>query len=257
MSTSSFSKILTILDLFSIRQSVINVDMICLELGVSKPMGYRYLKELVEAGLLKKATGNVGDYVLGSKVAVLDYISRTTDPLIKMCVPMMQEVVQRTEMLCLLTALDGQHCIDVHHESFIYNEHLMYGRGCPRPLTAGSSAKIILAYLSKKQQIDYYHFLAEDLQHSGFAKDEQEFIQLMRQVKKQGYYVSNGELSPNVSSLSVPLRYSHKEAPLALTIVASSNRFEFMNIDKIAEMLKQLTQVIEQKSLEIEAEQVF
>ncbi|KAA8732739.1 transcriptional regulator [Acinetobacter qingfengensis] len=247
MSVSSFAKILTILDLFSVNRSVINVDLICQELGVSKPMGYRYLKELVDTGLLKKSTNNVGDYVLGSKVAVLDYISRTTDPLVQVSIPVMQDIVKRTEMLCLLTALDGQHCIDIHHESVKNVETLVYGRGCPRVLSAGSSAKIILAYLPKKIQLEYYDFLAEDLAKSKFAHSADEFIQQMRSIKKQGFYVSKGELSPNFSSISVPLKISSKDAPWALSAVMSSNRLEFMNINKVVDVLKQATEAIEQR----------
>ncbi|EOH6083373.1 helix-turn-helix domain-containing protein, partial [Acinetobacter baumannii] len=49
MAISSFGKILTVLDLFSVSRPVINVDIICEELGLSKPTSYRYLKELVSA----------------------------------------------------------------------------------------------------------------------------------------------------------------------------------------------------------------
>jgi DNA-binding IclR family transcriptional regulator len=83
MAISSFGKILTVLDLFSVSRPVINVDIICEELGLSKPTSYRYLKELVSADLLKRINGTSGDYTLGSKIAVLDYVSRTTDPLVK------------------------------------------------------------------------------------------------------------------------------------------------------------------------------
>ena len=76
MAISSFGKILTVLDLFSVSRPVINVDIICEELGLSKPTSYRYLKELVSADLLKRINGTSGDYTLGSKIAVLDYVSR-------------------------------------------------------------------------------------------------------------------------------------------------------------------------------------
>ena len=250
MSVSSFAKILTILDLFSVSRSVIDVDLICAELGVSKPMGYRYLKELVDVGLLKKSTSAVGDYVLGSKVAVLDYISRTTDPLIQVSIPVMRDVVQRTEMLCLLTALDDKHCIDIYHESLNNTPPVLrYGRGCPRELAAGSTAKIILAYLPKKVQLDYYEYLANDLAANDFAHSAEEFLQQIRQIKKQGYYVSHGEVSPNFSSISVPLKVSSKDAPWALTVVISGNRLEFINVAKVVEVLKQATEAIEQRLL--------
>ena len=61
MAQASFGKILTVLDLFSLSRSVINVDIISEELNLSKPTSYRYLKELVSAELLQRISGTSGD----------------------------------------------------------------------------------------------------------------------------------------------------------------------------------------------------
>ena len=95
---------------------------------------------------------------------------------------------------------------------------------------------------------------AEDLAKNGFAEDEAEFISKLRQIKKQGYYISKGELHPEFSSISVPVRYSSKEAPWAFTVLASTNRFEFIDTQKIVEMLKRSTDLIEQQALQIETD---
>ena len=79
MAISSFGKILTVLDLFSVSRPIINVDIICEELGLSKPTSYRYLKELVSADLLKRINGTSGDYTLGSKLQFLTiYLEQPT-----------------------------------------------------------------------------------------------------------------------------------------------------------------------------------
>ena len=69
----------------------------------------------------------------------------------------------------------------------------------------------------------------------------------MKKIKKQGYYLSRGELNPNVSGLSVPIKFSSKEAPLSLTVLASKNRFEFINTDKLIEILKDSAAQIEKR----------
>ena len=249
MALSSFGKILTVLDLFSVTRPVINVDTICEELGLSKPTGYRYLKELVSSELLQRISGTSGDYTLGSKIAVLDYISRTTDPMVQASSPWMREIAERTELCCLLTHLNQDYCIDIHHEVFRNTDLLSYGRGCPRPLYVGSSPKVILAHLSKQRLHQYYTRFASQLAEVGFAEDLDSFMQQMKKIKKQGYYYSQGELDPRVSGLSVPIRFSAKEAPLALTVLASRNRFEFIHIEKIIEILKENAAQIEKRFL--------
>lgn len=253
MALSSFGKILTVLDLFSIQRPVLNVDVISTELGLSKPTSYRYLKELVSAELLLRLSGTSGDYTLGSKIAVLDYISRTTDPLVQVSIPFMKEMVERTEFSCLLTHLNHDSCIDIHDEVF-KNMHLYsYGRGCPRPVFVGSSPKVMLSHLPKQQILDYYQRFATQLAEVHFAQSEEEFLSLMKKIKKQGYYFSNGELDPNIAGLSVPVKFSSKEPPLALTLLGSKNRFEFVNLQKVIEILQENAALIEQKFLALDS----
>ncbi|MCW8038356.1 MULTISPECIES: IclR family transcriptional regulator C-terminal domain-containing protein [Acinetobacter] len=247
MALSSFGKILTVLDLFSVSRPVINVDTISAELGLSKPTSYRYLKELVSAELLQRLSGTSGDYTLGSKIAVLDYISRTTDPLVQISIPFMHEIVERTEFSCLLTLLNHDSCIDLHDEVFKNTLLLSYGRGCPRPVFVGSSAKVMMSYLPKQQILDYYQRYSAQLSEVGFADSEDDFLNKMKKIKKQGYYFSNGELDPNVAGLSVPVKFSSKEPPLALTLLASKNRFEFVNLQKLIEILQENATLIEKK----------
>ena len=246
MTVTSFGKILTILDLFSIHRSVINVDIITAELGLSKPTSYRYLKELVAAELLHRLNGTSGEYVLGPKIAVLDYVSRTTDPLVQISKPFMQEISQRTELCCLLTYLTDHYCIDVHHEIFGNESLIAYGRGSPRPVFIGSAPKVIMAYLPKQQLQGYYQRFTQQLSEFDVAQDEVSFLQKMKKIKQQGYYLSQGEVVEHLAGLSVPIRFSSKEAPLALTIIASNQRFEYMNLDKLIETLKASAIKIEQ-----------
>ena len=247
MALSSFGKILTVLDLFSVNRPIINVDVICEELNLSKPTSYRYLKELVSADILQRLSGTSGDYTLGPKIAVMDYISRTTDPLVQISIPFMQEISEKTELCCLLTHLNSDYCIDIHHEVFRDETLLSYGRGCPRPVFMGSSPKVIMAHLPKLKIHEYYQHFATELDEVGFAHDEESFVTKMKKIKKQGYYLSRGELDPNVSGLSVPVKFSSKEAPLALTVLASKNRFEFINTDKLIEILKDNASQIEKR----------
>ncbi|MDU6159846.1 MAG: IclR family transcriptional regulator C-terminal domain-containing protein, partial [Acinetobacter sp.] len=152
---------------------------------------------------------------------------------------------------CLLTYLNDDYCIDIHHEIFKDTELLSYGRGCPRPIYVGSSPKTMVSHLSKQRMQDYYHRYQQELKQSGFAEDEPSFIQRMRKIKKQGFYFSQGEIDPNVSGLAVPVRFSNKEVPLALTLVASKNRFDFLNVEKLIEILQENAALIEQRFMEL------
>ena len=105
----------------------------------------------------------------------------------------------------------------------------------------------MIAHLSKQHIQAYYHQFTQELAQVGFAHSLDEFMQQMRKIKKQGFYLSQGEIDPMVCGLSVPIRFSTKEAPIALTLVASKNRFDFLNIQKLIEILQGNAAQIEHK----------
>ena len=90
-----------------------------------------------------------------------------------------------------------------------------------------------------------------DIGEVAFAENEAEFLLKMKHIKKQGYYFSNGELNPNIAGLSIPINFSSKEPPLALTLLASKNRFEFVNLQKLIEILQENAALIEKKFAEL------
>lgn len=245
MALTSFGKILTVLDLFSVTRHAINVDIISQELDLSRPTSYRYLKELVSTGLLQRIHGTSGEYILGPKVAVLDYFSRATDPLVQISVPYMKEIAERTELNCILTFLNHDYCIDLHGENFKNNILIPYGRGKPRPVYIGASPKIILAHTNKQYLQEFYANYATQLKEVNFASNELLFIEKMKKIKKQGYYFSQGEVLADYAGLSVPIQYSAKIQPLALTIVGTKNRFEYMDLQKMILSLQEYAVEIE------------
>ena len=134
---------------------------------------------------------------------------------------------------------------------------LSYGRGCPRPVFVGSSPKVIISHLPKQGILDYYQRFSVELAEVNFAENEAEFLLKMKQIKKQGFYFSNGELDPNIAGLSIPIKFSSKEPPLALTLLASKNRFEFVNLQKLIEILKENAALIEKKFTELSKNEDF
>ena len=104
-----------------------------------------------------------------------------------------------------------------------------------------------MAHLPKAKILDYYQRFSTELAQVNFAQDEDDFLQQMRKIKKQGYYFSNGELDAEIAGLSVPIRFSSKDAPYALTLLASKNRFEFVNLQKLIEILQDKSEQIEKQ----------
>ena len=245
---SSLNRMLSVLNLFTAERPVWDADRIVEELGCSTPTGYRYLKELMQAGLLQRVIG--GDYTLGPRITLLDYIIRTTDPLLAASIPLMRELVDQTECHCVLSRLDGDVFLDLHHERMEQEVPLMYSRGRPRPMFRGSAPKVVVANQSLKQQRTLYARFQREAEAAGLGRSEEIFLKHMQQIRKVGFYRSDEELEAGISSLSIPVRFAQKENCAALALVSSTRRFELINVDKLLELMQQTAQRICARILE-------
>lgn len=201
---SSPARALAILELFTIERPTWTTDEINAALGYSRPTGYRYVKELVDTGLLRKAAA--GSYALGPRLIVLDYQIRQTDPVLLASLPVMQGLVDATGLDAVLSAMFGHHLIDIHRTS---NDRerlaLRYGRGRPRPLFKGAAAKAIVANLPRAQQVRLYAGFQAEAAAAGLGTTWEEFRSRLAVIRKAGFHLSLGELEPSLGGAGVPI----------------------------------------------------
>src|SRR5690606_18823865 len=109
---SSLSKMLSILDLFTTDNPVWTAEGISAVIGCSAPTGYRYVRELVGAGLLLRL--GTGSYSLGPRVITLDYQLRTGDPYYNAGRSLMSTLAEQTGCDCVMSRLFDDQVIDTH-----------------------------------------------------------------------------------------------------------------------------------------------
>ena len=232
---SSLSKMLSILDLFTVDKPVWSAEGISAVIGCSAPTGYRYVRELVSAGLLLRL--GTGNYSLGPRVITLDYQLRTGDPYYHAGQPLMAALANQTGCDCVMSRLFDDQVIDTHREAGPDGLQFAYGRGRPRLLFHGSAPKVILATLPKAKLKRIYRDHADEIISSGLVADWDDFWRMLQQTKKAGHYVSRGELEPQLGSIAVPFFGDSSHAIGALTLVIPVRRLDFMNHEKLLELL--------------------
>lgn len=237
---SSLSKMLSILDLYTVERPAWSAEAICAHLRVSVPTGYRYVRELVNAGLLLRHGD--GTYGLGTRIITLDYQLRTIDPLYRIGQPLMQALAAQTGCDCVMTRLFNDQVIDTHRESGPDGLHLSYGRGRPRPLFHGGAPKVILSTMPKARLLKLYAKHASAIADADMGQSADEFVARLHDTRRAGYYISKGELEPDIAAIAVPLASASSggtgPAAGALALVLPLRRFEFMNHDKLLEWLR-------------------
>ncbi|RKP47148.1 IclR family transcriptional regulator [Pararobbsia silviterrae] len=235
---SAFNKLLSILDLFTEQTPYLTAEQIGTQLECSASTAYRYVRELLAVGLLAKRVS--GEYVLGPRIIRLDYQIRNTDPVLSIAQPIMAELVERVGFDVVISHWFGEEFVDTHRETKDTSLALKYGRGRPRLLFKGAAPKAVMSTFPRARLLTLYESHEPQIRASGMAQTFDEFRAALWTVRKEGYYISEGEVEPDVVAIAVPV-YSDNSgvASAALQIVMPLSRLEFVNRARLVEALKE------------------
>lgn len=233
---SSLARMLAVLDLFDEQRLELTADEVVAALQVSQPTAYRYLRLLVDAGLLQRR-GSAA-YAPGPRIIVLDHLIRSADPVLKHALPTMKELVAATGLDCVTTALHGDRMLDTHREYGAQPADLSYGRGRPRPLFRGAAPKVVLAHLAPAQLHRLLDARRDEVAAAGLPTDWPALRRLYARIRKTGHYHSVGELEPQLAAVAVPLLDAQGRAAGALSLVTTVQRMAVIDVAKLAALLQ-------------------
>lgn len=219
---SSPRRMLAILDLFTPEHPIWAIDDLMAALGYARATGYRYVKDLVEVGLLQKVS--VGHYALGGRIIELDYQLRQTDPVLHAARDVMEKLSARSGFDVVLSVLyAGPRVIDIHRVQGKQQLNLSHGRGRPRPVFRGAAPKVLLAYQTRAHLMRLYQEHAAEIVASGMGADWAGFRSTLAAIRKQEIYVSVGELDADIGAAAVPVLNADGEVVAALAMVGSDS----------------------------------
>lgn len=241
-SLSSLGRMLSVLDLFSEQQLTWTAEAITEALQVSLPTGYRYVKMLVDAGLLQRAADS--HYTLGARIVVLDHYIRMADPVLQHATPFMAELVEKTGFDCVISGLYGQQVLDTHREFGKAPATLSYGRGRPRPLFQGAAPKVILSCFTPAQLHRVFDQHGDEIARVGLPTEWSKFRKYYSTVRKVGHYFSNGELEANLAAVAAPLQKTDGTILGAISLVTTVQRMAVIDLPKLTQLLTRTAQEI-------------
>jgi DNA-binding IclR family transcriptional regulator len=227
---------LAILDLFTEEAPAWTAETLIEQLGYSRPTGYRYVRELCAAGLLRRSAG--GRYVLGTRVIELDYQIRVTDPALIAGRRVMRELAQETGCDVMLASLFGDHVVTIHQEHGTEGVTATYGRGRRLPLYRGTLSKTILAWLPRARLRRLYEADPKAAAKAGLGRSFEALVERLKAIRAAGFSTTRGELDPGLVGTSVPVRVDPAQPPGSLGLVMSRQRFSLTDESLIVSRLR-------------------
>ncbi len=228
---------LDILLLFQDGKERKSIDEISQALDLPKSTAYRLVRILQESGLLEKAGS--AHYQLGVTFLKLSRVALNSNRDIRlMALPGMKRVAEAVaesvslmrlmnrQVVCI-ESIEGQHALRVSIE-----------QGRTQLLHAGASSRVLLAHLPESEWPDYLEFPLRRFTETTIT-DFDALRANLRQVRRDGYTISNGEIDIGARAVAVPLFNSRDEVVAALSIEAPAMRMPDETARRYIELLQQ------------------
>jgi len=241
-SVSTADKVLDILLLFSHERTQISINEIQDELSLSQSTAYRYIRVLVERGLLEKV--DAGNYRLGAALIALSRAALHSDRNIRLAaLPGMKRIAEETRESVSLMRLVNRRavCIESLEGQYALRVTIEYGR--TQHLHTGASSKVLLAFSNEAQWENLLDFPLERFSETTITSPDTLYAHL-RDIKRNGYAVSDGEIDVGARAVAVPIMNRHNQVVAALSIEAPASRMDDTTLDHYITLLKGEAHVI-------------
>lgn len=223
--SSSFSRMLGLVDLFTEREPARTIDSLIAATGYKRATLYRYVRELCKAGLLVKLSASL--YALGPRFIEIDRQIRASDPLLRIGQPLAADLFVTSGHTIILCSLlrDSVMCIHLQRASDVPAE-LGHDRGRALPLFRSASAKAILAGLPAARLRRLYQAFHAEIRGVGLGRDWEAFKEHLRAIRRAGYAESRGELVAGLIGLAVPVFNPDGEVLASLAFVIPESKLD-------------------------------
>lgn len=230
------SRLLSVLNLFTRDHPTWRPEAINEKLSLSRATGYRLIKELVDAGFLRKIAA--GHYALGARIIELDYHMRESDPLLLTAAPLMNAMSADTGLDGILSTLFGrQRLVNIHRSSPDGALSLRYGRGRPVPLFRGAASKMMMAHMPRTELQKVHRLHEAEIRAEGLGDDWPAFRKRMADYRSRGMYLSRGEIDPGIAAAAVALVGDDSDVLGALALVGTIDAIDAIGEARLREVL--------------------
>lgn len=235
-SGSSLTRMLAILDLFTLARSEWTVEQLSEVTGYTTSSTYRYVRALGRAGLLARMPGST--YVVGAKIIELETLVKRLDPVTTAARPVLQDLARQTGCTCLLSSVYGDHLINVAQEPGAEPVTVTYARGEPLPWFRGAPGIAVLAFMPSGRVRKLFDKLGAS-EASTTADMEGAWNTCrtrLKAVRQAGFVVSRGELQPELVGFGVPVM-PEGEPIGSISLVCSHGRADLLDKRAIGELM--------------------
>jgi DNA-binding IclR family transcriptional regulator len=209
---------LNVLLLFNVSTPLLTVSEISKRLKYSQSKTYRLVRTLIQYGLIQE-DGEAAKYSLGLNALRVGFLAQKRFDISIIASPFMKQLCALTKETVFLTAINGTKgiCIAKEESEEPIRWHA-FQLGQEIPMHCSAPGKVLMAYLPEE---DWDRIIVkEGLKRytPNTITNIDELKAQLREIKKEGYALSDKELYEEVRAVSAPILNASGEVIAALSI---------------------------------------
>jgi DNA-binding IclR family transcriptional regulator len=218
--SSVVQRALAVLDAVARGGESVSLAAIAGDLGLPKPTAYRLLRELAEAGLVRRATEGAGGFTPGPRLeslalAVMQHTGSSTARH-----AILSRLVDELGETCNITVLDGSQVLYLDRVESPWPLRVHLQPGSRVPLTCTASGKLFLARLPKLRRDRLLAQMRFERHTDRTLVDRADLEQELERVRKNGFAVDNEEYLAGLLCVAVPVVDSRGKTIAAVAVQA-------------------------------------
>ena len=214
-SIKSAERTLALLELFSREQTPFTVGRVCEALEIPQASASMLLRNLTELGYLEY-NSQQRTFAPSIRVALLGtWINRRFGEAgsIGKSLDALQRKVGQTAFLGIQNGANAQYVITQRPE---HPDRLDVMSGQYRSLTCSAMGRVLLSLKPDVEVLAWARRCNAEATEERFRVRETDFIQLIRQVRADGYAWTEGDVTPGLAAIAMPIASPMGQTPLAL-----------------------------------------
>lgn len=229
--TEAADRVVTVLDLLGAERDGLGVREIGRRLSVHPSTASRLLGTLAAAGLIDRDEATAR-YRLGARIVGLAAVAVDRLPVVSQARPELEHLSAVTAETVNLAIRDGAHVVYVDQVTPAQTVVMASWVGRRSPVHASSSGKVLLAFGDARARDMLARRRLEALT-SRTVTDPARLADVLRQVRRQGYAASVGELEDGLVTIAAPV-LADGSAVAAISVSGPTYRLPTRDVPHLA-----------------------
>jgi DNA-binding IclR family transcriptional regulator len=203
--------------------------------GNTKARAFRLLTTLEECGLVRRQLP-MATYSLGYRALILGTSAQGQLSLVNVARDILDDIGNECNESVLVRVRDGLDTVcvawwDAPHAIRVHSQ-----LGDRRPIFAGASGKLLLAYAPPEVQAEILSGKLEKFTPNTIVK-QADLKKELKKILAEGYSISHSEKAADMVAVAAPVRDSHGSVVASLSMTAPASRVPKDKLDKYVKII--------------------